>query len=104
MIVASDIPFVTPGVIDKFIDAAVKQEADIVFPIISKDIMERAFPQTVRTYVKLKEGVFTGGNMILAKNKEIYRCAEKGKCFVEWRKNPFKLCSLLGTLRNCWHK
>ena len=82
MIVASDIPFVTPGVIDKFIDAAVKQEADIVFPIISKDIMERAFPQTVRTYVKLKEGVFTGGNMILAKNKEIFAVQKKASALL----------------------
>ncbi len=66
LLMTCDIPLITPAAIDDFLDQAERLEADILYPVMSRETMEDAYPETKRTYGKLKEGTFTGGNLILA--------------------------------------
>ena len=49
-----------------------------------------------RTYVKLREGVFTGGNLALISPKVIRENFEMFKKASAMRKKPLQLCTLLG--------
>ncbi len=61
----ADIPLITSEAIDYFIEEALKKEADIVCPFVEKDLMEAKFPNSMRTYTKLKDITFCGGDIYL---------------------------------------
>ena len=63
LVVSADLPWLTAASVDAFISHAPKAAA--VYPIIPKEVTEQQFPEQKRTYAKLKEGAFTGGNAIL---------------------------------------
>ncbi len=66
LLMTCDIPLITSAAIDDFLNQAEPLEADILYPVMSRETMEGTYPETKRTYAKLKEGTFTGGNLILA--------------------------------------
>jgi len=96
LLVTSDIPMLTPRAIDNFLELCGDMSGDLYYPIIEKQVVEKRYPSTRRTYVGLKEGVFTGGNLFLI-NPVIYkRSVENGRKIIDLRKSPLKLCRLLG--------
>ena len=60
LLVTSDIPMLTPRAVENFLELCGDMSGDLYYPIISKDEVEIKYPSTRRTYVSLKEGVFTG--------------------------------------------
>ncbi len=68
----------------------------ICYPIIPKDSCERRFPGGRRTYVRLREGTFTGGNAVLATRSFLERSQELIARLYAARKNPLKLATLFG--------
>ncbi len=96
MIITSDIPLVNSEIIDKFLTSCQKNNADIYYPIITRKQNLDKFPEIKRTYVRLADDTFTGGNMIVIKPiilKEALQWLEK---VIAWRKKPWKLSQLLG--------
>lgn len=96
LIVASDIPLLTAEAVDRFITLCQKEEADFYYPILARETIQSSFATMQRTYVKIAEGVFTGGNIFFVNPEIIRSCSKKAQKFVELRKSPLKLCSLLG--------
>lgn len=98
LIVTSDIPLLTTKAVDDFIRRceAKSQDADLYYPIVAKHINEAAYPGVQRTYVWLREGTFTGGNLALVTPKVL----EQGRFVLEQtfalRKKPFQLARLFG--------
>jgi len=96
LVVSADVPLITSSIVGKFIKKCQKIDADIYYPIISREEMNAKFPGTKRTYARLKEGDFTGGNLGLIDS----RVFEKNRDFIEkvysLRKSPFKLAQILG--------
>lgn len=96
LIITSDIPFITPKAIDHFIQASLDSKADFTYPIIRKEIQMETYPDMQRTYVKLKEGPFTGGNMSLIKPNIGDPLIDLGRHMIENRKKPWKMVQILG--------
>jgi len=96
LIVTCDIPFLTVEAVNDFVEKSLKSHADICYPIIEKNVCESKYPLAKRTYAKLKEGTFTGGNMILLNPKVLDRCIPKAKDMINYRKNPMKMSRVLG--------
>lgn len=94
--IPTDVPFITPEAIVDFLDRCQAVEADVYYPITSQAVNERKFPGVRRTYVKLKEGVFTGGNLFLLRSQVIPACVEIGEKLVARRKNPLAIAKLFG--------
>lgn len=96
LVVTSDIPLLTPEAVDDFIERCKPYEADIYYPVVSRDTNEKYYPGMQRTYVRLKEGTFTGGNLALVAPEALRR----GRAVIEqaylMRKKPIKLARLLG--------
>lgn len=96
LIVTSDIPLVTGAMIDRFLAAAVPLGADFCYPISRREDNEAKYPGVRRTYVTLREGTFTGGNIFLVNPQVIEPVLGKAEEFIRYRKSPLKLAGLLG--------
>lgn len=96
LVVTSDIPFIHKEAIEDFLDRCAELEADLYYPIISKEANEQVYPGCVRTYVSLKEGTFTGGNMVLATPQVLFNSKALVEKVVVLRKKPWRLAKLLG--------
>jgi GTP:adenosylcobinamide-phosphate guanylyltransferase len=65
LIVTSDIPFLTAEAVDDFLRQGLATPADFSYPIIPMDAYNREFAGMRRTTLKLRDGHFTGGNLVL---------------------------------------
>ena len=96
LIVTSDIPLVTPEAIDDFIERCGDLSADFYYSIIPKEACEKRFPGVRRTYVRLAEGTFTGGNIMVMSSRLVTENANLIREVVAARKSPMKLSRLIG--------
>ena len=70
--------------------------ADVAYPIIPRESCERHFPGARRTYVTLKDGVYTGGNAVVVKRDFLQLRRELIDKLFAARKNPLKLAAIFG--------
>ena len=96
LLVTSDIPFIHAEAIDDFLDRCGELEGDVFYPLVSREANEQLYPETVRTYFTLKEGAFTGGNILLAHPQAIMNSRWIMDQIFERRKKPFKIIQMLG--------
>lgn len=96
LIITSDIPMIMPHMIDEFIEECQLEYADFYYPIVEKSINEIKFPNCRRTYVKLKEGWYTGGNLVCIAPGILDRCQSFIYDLTDNRKEPWKIGMMLG--------
>jgi hypothetical protein len=94
----ADLPLLTPEAIRDFLERCFKVEAELYYPIITRQSIEEKFKGARRTYVRLKEGTFTGGNLALMRADALTPCALKGEKLVKLRKSPLGLARQIGLL------
>lgn len=96
LILPSDIPFITTEAIDDFIERAEEMGVDFVYPLTSKEVNETKYPGVRRTYARLKDGIFTGGNLFIISSAVIDQGMDMARKLVERRKNPLAMARLFG--------
>lgn len=95
--VCDDIPLLTPTAVRDFFAACAEQpQHELYYPIIPKDACLAAFPAAQRTYGKLADGVFTGGNMMLMAKRIMPQGQQVAREIFARRKSPLQLCNWLG--------
>lgn len=93
---SGDIPFLTPDAVGDFLDRCGRREADFYYPINHRQVAESRFPGVRRTYVKLRDGVFTGGNLFLVRRSIVDDALPRAEDFIRLRKKPVALARLVG--------
>lgn len=63
LISSSDIPGLTTGMVDWMAETIAQSEHDFFYNVISREVMEKTFPKSNRTYLKLKDGEYCGGDL-----------------------------------------
>lgn len=96
LVSTSDLPLLEPAGVAAFIEAALALGADFCYPIIPRDAMEAAYPGVRRTYARVRDGTFTGGNLVLLNPAVAEAVARRAQAFIAARKSPFRLAMLLG--------
>lgn len=96
LFVTDDVPLLTAEAVTDFLQKVKSQDADVFYPIIPKSACLRDFPAGKRTYVTFKDGIFTGGNILLVNPEVVASCKEVAEEVFAKRKYPWKLCSWLG--------
>ncbi|MDO4540605.1 MAG: nucleotidyltransferase family protein [Syntrophomonadaceae bacterium] len=91
-----DIPLISPEAIEDFIRRCEDIEGDFFYSLVLREVCREKYPEQIRTYFKLKDGVFTGGNLLLINNSVVDRTLIMGQKLVARRKNPLALVSLFG--------
>ncbi|SMB89449.1 MobA-like NTP transferase domain-containing protein [Thermanaeromonas toyohensis ToBE] len=98
LLATADLPLLTPQAVRDFLERCLKVEADLYYPIITRQSVEEKFGGARRTYVRLKEGTFTGGNLALMRADALMPCALQGEKLVKLRKSPLGLARQIGLL------
>lgn len=96
LLCTSDIPMVKGEAIKSLVEECIEKKLDVGYPIIDKKLNDEKYPEVVRTYVKMKEGTFTGGNIIYMNPKVADNCTKKAEQLIEFRKKPLKMGKVLG--------
>ncbi|GAA5337093.1 NTP transferase domain-containing protein [Thermus antranikianii] len=94
LVATADIPHLTPEAVRYVLEKA--PEAALVYPIVPKEAVEARFPHSRRTYARLREGVFTGGNLVLLDKGLFYQALPLAQRVVALRKSPLALARLIG--------
>lgn len=96
LILTSDIPLITKEALEDFLNRCHRQSGDIYYSFVPKTINDQKYPGVQRTYVRLKEGTFTGGNLVLLSPEIIRDKLTTLTKAAALRKKPLKLCRMLG--------
>ena len=94
LVVTADIPWLTPGAVDRFVRSA--GDAELAYPVVGREASLAAFPTHKRTFVHLQQGHFTGGNLMLLKPTLIAPLLRFMDNLYRARKNPLALAGLVG--------
>ncbi len=96
MLVSGDLPGIDGAMIDWMAGVIEKNSYEFYYPIIERSLMEKQFPGAERTYVRMKEGEFCGGDLIGIHTSMLKKNNLRGRKLVESRKNPLKQARILG--------
>lgn len=96
LVATSDIPMIREEIVNDFIRRCDDIKADLCYPIVEKHVNDDKYPGFHRTYVKMREGIFTGGNIFYVNAGIIKPCAEFARKVIAYRKKPWKTGKLLG--------
>jgi molybdopterin-guanine dinucleotide biosynthesis protein A len=94
LVASGDMPFLSAEAIRYILGQAPK--AGLVYCAVRKEEIERSFPGMRRTYARLKEGSFTGGNVILLDKALFSSALGLARKVVALRKNPLALAQRIG--------
>jgi len=73
LICGSDIPLLTPDAVSDIVTRGLALSADFVYPIVRREDNEAGCPGLSRTYATVREGTFTGGNLMLVNGPALLR-------------------------------
>lgn len=96
LFVTADVPLVRPDVLEAFVGTCQDYPGDIHYPLGAKELLERAYPGTKRTYGTLREGRFTGGNCLKTKKAVVFENEPLYQQVFEGRKSVVALTKILG--------
>jgi len=94
--VTGDIPALTASAIDDFTRQVQARRAQFAYPLIYEKDVQNQFPGSTRTYVKLREGKVTGGNIIACTMEAARTLEPLMDDFSALRKDPQKAVKLVG--------
>jgi len=96
LVVSSDIPGITSEMVDWVVTTAEQSELDAYYNVIPREVMERTFPGSKRSYTKLKDIQLCGGDMNLIRTSLVTTHEAIWQKLIASRKNVFKQAALIG--------
>lgn len=96
LIVSSDIPTITSGMVDWEVDTCMQTDHDMYYSVIEQAVMERRFPGSKRTYTPLKDLTVCGGDMNVVATRTVSAAHTLWDQIIEARKSALKQASLIG--------
>lgn len=96
LMAAADVPLLTPESIIDFIGRSAASGGSVCYPLVPRESVEHRFPQSERTWIRLREGAFTGGNLFFVKSEVLLRNMPLIEKVYASRKSPLKLVGILG--------
>jgi GTP:adenosylcobinamide-phosphate guanylyltransferase len=97
LIVSSDIPAITGEMADWVVNTAMETKLDVYYNLIQRDVMEKRFPGSKRTWTKLKGLEVCGGDMNVGRISLILDDDnDMWDKITDARKSPLKQAALIG--------
>jgi hypothetical protein len=69
---------------------------DVAYGIVPREDVVRAFPRVHKTFVRLKEGTFTGGSLVLLRPRAFHSARPWIERAIRARKRPWELARVFG--------
>jgi GTP:adenosylcobinamide-phosphate guanylyltransferase len=96
LVASSDIPAITHEMVQWLVDTTMQTDKDAYYTVITRQVMEKRFPASNRSYVRLKDMEVCGGDMNVIATRMVTTNDEVWGKLVAARKNALKQASLLG--------
>lgn len=96
LVITADVPLVTSEMIKDFIHRCSLLEADFYYSVVQRQVIQTKYPNVQRTYARIHDGTFTGGNLALVNVGAARRSVSQAADWISNRKNVFKLAGKLG--------
>jgi GTP:adenosylcobinamide-phosphate guanylyltransferase len=96
LIVSSDVPTITSEMVDWSVNTALETEHDLYYNIILREVMERRFPGSNRSYVRLKNGDVCGGDMNVVRSSVVVAKDAIWSRLISARKNALRQAAMIG--------
>jgi GTP:adenosylcobinamide-phosphate guanylyltransferase len=96
LVVASDVPGATPAMVDWLVDKVQETEHELYYFVVERCVMEKRYPGSKRTYLKLKDMEVCGGDIHAGRVSILKEANPIWKRLIEARKNPLKQAWMLG--------
>ena len=96
MVITADIPMLTSPMLSDVLRVA--PDAGLVYPVVRKEDCEATYPGVKRTYARLQDGTFTGGNLFLLDASLVGQFLPRLREVLAARKQPLKLAALIGPM------
>ena len=93
---SSDIPLITADKIDQLVELCQPLDADYYYTYATKETMEKRFPGSKRTYVKLKGLEISGGDLGMLRASTIDANQELFEALANARKHAWKIAKVVG--------
>jgi len=94
LVSTGDMPFLSGEAVRWVLQNA--PQAGFVYCVISKETIETRFSGMRRTYVKIREGSFTGGNIVIIDRNLFFTALPLLKRALALRKRPLALAQMIG--------
>lgn len=94
LVTTADLPWLRADALSHFLAAATG--AALAYPVVEERAAKAQFPEQHRTFVKLRDGRFTGGNMMLLSPEVVPVLLPFIERAYRGRKNPLALARLFG--------
>ncbi|NPV53712.1 MAG: NTP transferase domain-containing protein [Firmicutes bacterium] len=95
-VATGDLPLLTSGAVEDFLERCEKLDSDICYSVVTKETNDARFSGIKRTYMKIADGVLTGGNVMVVRPAAIDKCRKLVDMAVVSRKKPWLMLSVLG--------
>lgn len=96
LVTTGDLPALSPRAVDDYVARSLETGADVSYPLVSKAAMIEQFPGSERTFIRLRDGEITGGNMMLLSADVLARNRDIGQRLFETRKSPVSMARVIG--------
>jgi GTP:adenosylcobinamide-phosphate guanylyltransferase len=96
LVVSSDIPGLKSEMVDWLIETAMETEEDIYYGVVPREVMEKRYPGSNRTYIRLKDLDICGADINITHVRMATEHLDMWEELIGNRKSPLKQAATLG--------
>ncbi len=96
VVVSSDIPALKGEMVDWLVRTTMQTDEDLYYTVVSRDVMERRYPNSKRSYTRLKDIELCGGDINVIRTLTVTSNDKLWNKIIAARKNVLKQASLVG--------
>lgn len=96
LVTTADHALLDDDMLDAFLGDSEKTDADLTLALVSRTTIETRFPETRRTYLRFRDGDYSGANLFLFRSEEAARAATFWRRVESQRKQPWRLARAFG--------
>lgn len=96
LVVSSDIPALTGEMVDWLVKTAMETRDEIYYGVCPREVMEARYPESKRTYTKLKDMEVCGADINIAHVNQATQHLDTWEALIGRRKSPLKQAAVIG--------
>jgi GTP:adenosylcobinamide-phosphate guanylyltransferase len=96
LIVSADIPALKPEMVDWLVETAMETKDDLYYGVCTREVMEARYPESKRTYTKLKGIELCGADINVTHVRMTTEHLDTWEALIGNRKSPLRQASLIG--------
>ena len=96
LIVSSDIPTLKPEMVDWLVETCMDSDDDLYYGVCPREVMEKRFPESKRTYTRLKDIELCGADINIAHVRMATEHLDMWESLIGTRKSPLRQAGIIG--------